>query len=87
MGVVRKGSCGLWADVDYMGTSGNMGGQLAPRSVLNDFTDDAVIISVVIFSKIRQSECWEHIDGGGYKKVLGYVILALIPWLFISPRP
>ncbi len=36
---------GLWEGVGYMGTSGNRDSQLASRSVLKDFTDDALTIS------------------------------------------
>ncbi len=37
---------GLLEWVRYMGTSGNRDSQLTSRNVLNDFTDDALIISV-----------------------------------------
>ncbi len=37
---VRRGN-GLGGEVGYMGTSGNRDCQLASRSVLKDFTDDA----------------------------------------------
>ncbi len=36
---------GLWEEVGYMGTSGNMDSHLASGSVLNDFTDDALATS------------------------------------------
>ncbi len=36
---------GLWAEVGYMGTSGNRDCQLAYGSVLKDFIDDALTIS------------------------------------------
>ncbi len=36
---------GLWEDVGFMGTSGNRGCQLAARSVLENFTDDVLVIS------------------------------------------
>ncbi len=36
------------------------------RSVLNDFTDEAGIISVAICSKMGQSEWWKSIEDGGY---------------------
>ncbi len=35
----------LWKEVGYMGTLGNRDCQLASRSVLEDFTDDALTIS------------------------------------------
>ncbi len=45
----------VWELVGHMGTSENRDSQLASRSVLNDFTDDA--LTPVVFSKIGQSEC------------------------------
>ncbi len=36
---------GLGQEVGFMGTSGNRDSQLASRNVLNDFTDDALVIS------------------------------------------
>ncbi len=35
----------LWVEVSYMGSSGNRDRHLASRSVLNEFTDDAFIIT------------------------------------------
>ncbi len=36
----------MWEEVGDMGTSGNGGYQLVSRSVLQDFTDDALTVSV-----------------------------------------
>ncbi len=41
---VRRGN-GLSEEVSYMGTSGNRDCQLASRSALKDFTDEALMIS------------------------------------------
>ncbi len=39
---------GFWDEVGYIDTSGNRDSQLASRSVLKDFTDDALTISTGI---------------------------------------
>ncbi len=45
----------LWEKVGYMGTSGNRDSQLAAKSVLTDFTDDALTISAGgFYSKMGQ---------------------------------
>ncbi len=36
---------GLWEEVGYMGTLGNRDTEFVSRSVLKDFTDDALTIS------------------------------------------
>ncbi len=36
---------GLWEEVDYMGTLGNRDCQLASRSALTEFTEDALTTS------------------------------------------
>ncbi len=43
-GHVCRGN-GLGQEVGFMGTSGNRDSQLASRNVLNDFNDDALVIS------------------------------------------
>ncbi len=43
-GHVCRGN-GMCAEFGYMGTSGNRDSQLASRSALKDFTDDALSIS------------------------------------------
>ncbi len=42
----------MWQSVGYMETSGNRGGKLASKSILKDFTDDALTISATsLFQK------------------------------------
>ncbi len=55
MGVSFQVGNGLWGEVGYISTSGNRDGQLAPRGVLEDFTDNALIISLAYLYLRRHS--------------------------------